>query len=94
MKSTTLALALSVLSPLTAADYGNKFSNSFSTGPTAKNNFIREAISTLIVPKVNSPQNGYLDLWPGMTTTSGNLIQGLAISAADKTYDPRTFLHL
>lgn len=84
MKTTTLTLAsLSALSHLALADYGWHFGNAFSTGPVATNSFIRESNTTLVLPKVNSPQTGNLALWPGMGTSGGDLIQALAISVAD-----------
>jgi hypothetical protein len=85
----SLALLLSASGLVSAAairrqnDYGWQFSNALSTGPVATNSFIREANSTLILPKTNSPQTGNLALWPGMGTSGGDLIQGLAISVSD-----------
>ncbi|KAF7198217.1 hypothetical protein HII31_00573 [Pseudocercospora fuligena] len=66
-------------------DYGYQFSNALSTGPVADDTFIREANTTLILPETNSPQTGNLALWPGMGTSGGDLIQGLAISVSDGT---------
>ena len=81
MKS-SLAFA-AVLPSLALADYGYQFSNAFSTGPVASNSFIRESTTTLVLPALNSPQNGDLALWAGMGTSNGDLIQALAISAKD-----------
>ena len=67
----------------TKRDYGYQFSNALSTGPVANGTFIREANTTLILPDTNSPQTGNLALWPGMGTSGGDLIQGLAISVSD-----------
>ena len=84
MKSTTFTLfSLSALSQVAFAEYGWHFGNAFSTGPVATNSFIRESNTTLVLPKVNSPQTGNLALWPGMGTSGGDLIQALAISVAD-----------
>lgn len=83
MRSSTLALTASFLSHLAAADYGYQFSNALSTGPTADDTWIREANTTLVLPETNSPQTGNLALWPGMGTSGGDLIQGLAISVSD-----------
>lgn len=51
-----------------------------STGPVASNSFIREATSTLILPK--GPSGGSTDaitsLWVGMGTSNGDLIQSIA----------------
>ncbi|KAL5408386.1 hypothetical protein PMIN06_006136 [Paraphaeosphaeria minitans] len=85
----TIAFALSATALANAAairrqnDYGYQFSNALSTGPVATNSFIREANTTLILPDTNSPQTGNLALWPGMGTSGGDLIQGLAISVSD-----------
>lgn len=84
MKSSTFALpASTLLFSLAAADYGYQFSNALSTGPTADGTWIREANTTLVLPETNSPQTGNLALWPGMGTSGGDLIQGLAISVSD-----------
>jgi hypothetical protein len=84
MKTAALTLATALaFSQVVFADYGHKFSNAFSTGPVASNSFIREATTTLILPAVNSPQNGNLALWAGMGTSGGDLIQALAISVTD-----------
>jgi hypothetical protein len=91
VKMKSIALALSVSAVANAAtirrqnDYGHQFSNALSTGPIAENSFIREASTTLILPGTNSPQTGNLALWPGMGTSGGDLIQGLAISVSDGT---------
>ncbi|KAI5361684.1 hypothetical protein Slin14017_G084170 [Septoria linicola] len=66
-----------------SSDYGYQFSNALSTGPASSTSFIRSANTTLILPATNTPQTGNLALWPGMGTSGGNLIQGLAISVAD-----------
>jgi len=50
----------------------------FSLGPTQS--WIREATTTLVLPKVPSPQEERLALWPGMGTSGGDLIQALAVS--------------
>lgn len=85
-KSCVLALASTLAFSQDAyAQYGHKFGNAFSTGPVASNSFIREATTTLILPKVNSPQRGNLALWAGMGTSGGDLIQALAISVIDGT---------
>ncbi|GAB1200497.1 hypothetical protein APSETT444_009870 [Aspergillus pseudonomiae] len=51
-----------------------------STGPVASNSFIREATSTLVLPK--GPSGGSTDaitsLWVGMGTSNGDLIQSIA----------------
>jgi len=51
----------------------------FSTGPVADNSFIREAQSTLVLPKAGKANNnGLLSLWVGMGTSNGDLIQSIA----------------
>jgi hypothetical protein len=50
----------------------------FSTGPVASNSFIREAKSTLILPKAPTGSSGVLSLWVGMGTSNGDLIQSIA----------------
>ena len=60
--------------------YGVAFGNAFSTGPVADNSWIREATTTLVLPELNNPHVGNMALWPGMGTSGGDLIQGLAIS--------------
>ncbi|RMZ31712.1 hypothetical protein D0859_04161 [Hortaea werneckii] len=83
--STRLLASLAAAAQFAAADYGVQFSNALSTGPVAQNSFIREANTTLILPDLNSPQTGNLALWPGMGTSDGDLIQGLAISNTQGT---------
>lgn len=53
------------------------FGPAFSTGPVADGNFIRESISTLIVPQGNTPFAGTQSLWVGMGTSNGDLIQSI-----------------
>ncbi|KAK3900311.1 hypothetical protein C8A05DRAFT_45819 [Staphylotrichum tortipilum] len=50
----------------------------FSTGPVASGSFIREATSTLILPKAPTGSSGDLSLWVGMGTSNGDLIQSIA----------------
>ena len=57
------------------------FGPAFSLGPTQS--WIREATTTLVLPEVPSPQADRLALWPGMGTSSGDLIQALAVSFQD-----------
>ena len=51
---------------------------SFSTGPVATNSWIREAESTLVLPKAPSGSTGDASLWVGMGTSNGDLIQSIA----------------
>jgi hypothetical protein len=59
----------------------------FSTGPAnhSDNNFIREAVSTLVVPEAPKPIVGNTVLWVGMGTSNGDLIQGI-----NNNYPPDT----
>ncbi|KAL4732006.1 hypothetical protein ACLX1H_001009 [Fusarium chlamydosporum] len=77
-----LSTVLSVLSILSAANAQTNvhFGPAFSLGPTKS--WIREATTTLVLPKVPG-QKDRLALWPGMGTSSGSLIQALAVSFAD-----------
>lgn len=50
----------------------------FSTGPVATNSWIREAESTLVLPKAPSGSSGDASLWVGMGTSNGDLIQSIA----------------
>lgn len=50
----------------------------FSTGPVSDNSWIREATSTLVLPKAPTGNNGDASLWVGMGTSNGDLIQSIA----------------
>lgn len=50
----------------------------FSTGPVATDSWIREAESTLVLPKAPSGSSGDASLWVGMGTSNGDLIQSIA----------------
>ncbi|OJD33742.1 uncharacterized protein BKCO1_2800027 [Diplodia corticola] len=50
----------------------------FSTGPVADGSWIREATSTLVLPKVPTNNQGDASLWVGMGTSDGDLIQSIA----------------
>lgn len=68
------ALAVMALASVEAA-----MGPAFSTGPVADNSFIREAQSTLVLPKADKANNnGLLSLWVGMGTSNGDLIQSIA----------------
>lgn len=67
------ALAAVVLTSVEAA-----MGPAFSTGPVSDNSWIREATSTLVLPKVPSDNSGDLSLWVGMGTSNGDLIQSIA----------------
>ena len=70
---------------IAAAGYVNANSNSmgpsFNTGPASSGTFIREAVSTLILPDSPSGSTGNLIISAGMDTTTGDdLIRFLATS--------------
>lgn len=67
------ALAIVAIGSVDAA-----FGPAFSTGPVSSNSFIREATSTLILPKAPSRSSGDTSLWVGMGTSNGDLIQSIA----------------
>lgn len=50
----------------------------FSTGPVSSGSWIREATSTLVLPKAPSGSSGDASLWVGMGTSNGDLIQSIA----------------
>ncbi|OMP81759.1 hypothetical protein BK809_0002754 [Diplodia seriata] len=50
----------------------------FSTGPVADGSWIREATSTLVLPKAPSNNQGDASLWVGMGTSNGDLVQSIA----------------
>ncbi|SPJ79182.1 uncharacterized protein FTOL_07573 [Fusarium torulosum] len=78
-----LPTAISLFALLSAANAQTTigFGPAFSLGPTKS--WIREATTTLVLPKVPSPAKDRLALWPGMGTSSGSLIQALAVAFSD-----------
>lgn len=74
MSSYTSLLALALASKCAYAAMGQ----AFSTGPVSDNTFIREATSTLTLPKAPSDSSGSTSLWVGMGTSNGDLIQSIA----------------
>lgn len=77
--STSLSL-VALLGVASAQDLVS-FGPAFSLGPTKS--WIREATTTLVLPKTPSPAKDRLALWPGMGTSSGSLIQALAVAFSD-----------
>ncbi|KAH6954334.1 hypothetical protein HG530_010458 [Fusarium avenaceum] len=75
-----LPTAISLVALLSAANAQTTvgFGPAFSLGPTKS--WIREARTTLVLPKVPNPAKDRLALWPGMGTSSGSLIQALAVA--------------
>ncbi|OKO92317.1 hypothetical protein PENSUB_12879 [Penicillium subrubescens] len=59
------------------------FGPAFSLGPVSSSSWIRESVTTLVLPVIPSPSADRLALWPGMGTSGGDLIQALAVSFAD-----------
>ncbi|KAF2996155.1 hypothetical protein E8E14_001493 [Neopestalotiopsis sp. 37M] len=81
MKSLSTLALLAILEAATvqATTYG--FGPYFSMGPTSS--WIREANTTLVLPAVPSPAVDRLALWPGMSTSDGDLIQAIAVATKD-----------
>lgn len=59
------------------------FGPAFSLGPVSSSFWIRESVTTLVLPEIPSPSADRLALWPGMGICGGDLIQALAVSFAD-----------
>jgi hypothetical protein len=76
MPSSRQVLSALAAAAITAVE--GAMSPAFSTGPVATNSFIREASSTLILPKAPSGSSGDASLWVGMGTSNGDLIQSIA----------------
>ncbi|KAM0239569.1 hypothetical protein ACHAP5_008215 [Fusarium lateritium] len=78
-----LPTAISLVALLSAANAQEiiGFGPAFSLGPTKS--WIREATTTLVLPKVPSPAKDRLALWPGMGTSSDSLVQALAVAFSD-----------
>lgn len=53
---------------------------SYFTVSMSSDIWIKEAMTTLVLPQTPSPQQERLALWPGMETTNGDLIQAIAVS--------------
>lgn len=76
------AFAATTLSSFAAADTAT-FGPYFSLGPVADGTFIRAANTTLVLPAVQSQHKSFLSLWPGMSTSNGDLIQAYTDSLSD-----------
>src|SRR6186713_2972487 len=59
----------------------------FSTGPVGAGSWIREAQSTLVLPKAPSGSSGDTSLWVGMGTSNGDLIQSIADNWSASNWD-------
>lgn len=70
--------AASILLATTTGPVYAAFGPAFSTGPVADGSWIREATSTLLLPKAPSGSSGDTSLWVGMGTSNGDLIQSIA----------------
>ncbi|KAF2829037.1 hypothetical protein CC86DRAFT_318062 [Ophiobolus disseminans] len=66
---TTLAATLSVANAAMGP--------AFSTGPVGSNSWIRESVSTLVIPNAPTNNKGDSSLWVGMGTSKGDLIQSI-----------------
>lgn len=69
---------LSALAAVAVTGVNAAMGPAFSTGPVADNSWIREATSTLVLPKAPTGNNGDASLWVGMGTSNGDLIQSIA----------------
>jgi hypothetical protein len=67
-----------VASALITGTAEGAFGPAFSTGPVGGGSWIREASSTLVLPKAPSGSSGDTALWVGMGTSNGDLIQSIA----------------
>jgi hypothetical protein len=80
------SLAISFILTITEAVNAQEtvdFGPAFSLGPVSSSSWIRESVTTLVLPEIPSPRTDRLALWPGMGTSGGDLIQALAVSFAD-----------
>lgn len=75
----TALLAATAASAATTIGYGPYF----SVGPVADGTFIRAANTTLVLPAVQTQHKSFLSLWPGMSTSTGALIQAYTDSLSD-----------
>lgn len=79
MQLSRITPVLSLLSTLYTAHASD--GPAFSTGPDPNNvTWVREAISTVVLPETPHPQSASLSLWVGMATDAGDLIQALALT--------------
>jgi hypothetical protein len=77
-------LAAAALTSSVSADFGP----AFSLGPVGGRSWIREATSTLVLPKApTGGSNGDTALWVGMGTSNGDLIQSIASNHAASDWD-------
>lgn len=77
--SSPRSLLTSFIAAATLASTANAaFGPAFSTGPVGQNSWIREATSTLVLPKAPTGSSGDTALWVGMGTSNGDLIQSIA----------------
>ena len=71
-------LLAALVSALIAGTTEGAMGPAFSTGPVGSGSWIREATSTLVLPKAPSGSSGDTSLWVGMGTSNGDLIQSIA----------------
>ncbi|EYE90491.1 uncharacterized protein EURHEDRAFT_381908 [Aspergillus ruber CBS 135680] len=74
----SLAQTLPVMAALAVGSANAAMGPAFSTGPVSDDTFIREATSTLVLPKAPSGSSGDASLWVGMGTSNGDLVQSIA----------------
>ena len=64
-----------------------RWGRAFAAGPTSSDSYIAEAISTLVVPRAPSNNEGDLSLWVGMGTSAGDLIQSIVDNWQSSSWD-------
>ncbi|MCJ1445628.1 MAG: hypothetical protein MMC23_006133 [Stictis urceolatum] len=69
---------ISALAAVASTSVDAAMGPAFSTGPVGGGSWIREATSTLVLPKAPSGSSGDTSLWVGMGTSNGDLIQSIA----------------
>lgn len=74
----SLSQTMSVLVITALGSVNAAMGPAFSTGPVSSGSWIREATSTLTLPKAPSGNSGDASLWVGMGTSNGDLIQSIA----------------
>lgn len=74
----SIAQAIPILAAVAFQSANAAMGPAFSTGPVSDSTFIREATSTLVLPKAPSGSSGDASLWVGMGTSNGDLVQSIA----------------
>ena len=82
LRNLTISSILAILEVVNAQETVG-FGPAFSLGPVSSSSWIRESVTTLVLPDIPSPSADRLALWAGMGTSGGDLIQALAVPFAD-----------